>query len=135
MNSELHTGAAIALSFAEEMEAPLQRLQDGSKPTTLLRELIASNGGIRNFDLSAIFLEEIWNECNTNNRIAQYESIQTHDLIQPIWHWQDSRERQGGHPDEEIDKIVIRVLMEAGLLDPTVQNSPSSEQDVHGNTH
>lgn len=114
------------------MDAPLQRLREGAKPTTLLRELRNRRGGIRNFDLSRVFLDEIWNDCNATDRLPQYDGLDTHDLLQPIWHWQDSRERPGGHTDEAIDQIVIRVLKEAGLLDEPSQSTASTEQGGGG---
>ncbi|HQW29722.1 MAG TPA: hypothetical protein PK529_11090 [Verrucomicrobiales bacterium] len=111
------------------MEAILTRLNEGVKPTAILRELRIHHGGICNFDLAGVFLEEIWTESNTGNCLSQYEEVNTLDIVQPIWHWHDTREQPGAHTDEEIDTIILQVLSRANLLRASEENKNTTEHD------
>ena len=79
----------------------IQRIKNGEKPTDLLEEIKASNREFGNHDLASAFV-----------KIIGYSSL---DIIQPIWYWKRYR-KSGGHGDDELDKIIIAVLKEAGII-------------------
>ena len=79
----------------------LDRIKKGTRPTEILREIIAENPSMRNFDLSREF-------CGLFEGISM-------DAIQAIWHWKGGG-RVGGYDDEELDAILLKALREGGFI-------------------
>jgi hypothetical protein len=80
----------------------IERINNGTTPTEIFREILASDPELNNYELARIFS-------------ANFERI-SGEAIQAIWYWNSGRRggRMGGHDDDELDAILMEKLQEAG---------------------
>ena len=79
----------------------VERLQSGTKPTQILREMKAANPRIGNHELARNFCEWLGGAPI--------------DAVRAIWYWKDGGKAYG-YDDEKVDANVMQALREENLI-------------------